>query len=95
MLKILENYIKVAVDISKGILTGGGRLHADCEFILIQQGSRQTDIWGANWFPKSREVKCEAMINIAPRRKNRSMEIQDSAIREKVEKVVRKLLDIS
>lgn len=95
MLKNLESYIKVAVDLSQGILAGGGVLHADCESVLLEEGSKQEDIWGGDWLPKSREVKYEAMINIAPRRKNRSREIQDPEIRTRVEKIVRDLLDIS
>ena len=94
MLKELKQYIKVAVDISKGILAGGGELHADCESLLLQEGSQQENIWGADWYSKSKEVHCEAMINIAPRRGNRSREIQNPQIREKVEAIVRNLLDI-
>ena len=92
MIKALEGYIKVAVDISKKVLAGGGALHADCESVLMEQGSQQENIWGANWYPKSNEVRCEAMINVAPRRKNRSMEIQDPAVRKKVVDIVLNLL---
>ena len=94
MLKSLETYIKVAVDISQGVLAGGGTLHADCESLLIQEGNRQEDIWGADWFPETKEIRYEAMINIAPKRKNRSMEIQDPAVREKVKIVIQNLLDL-
>lgn len=92
MLRSLGRFIKLAVDISQEILAGGGVLHADCESVLIQQGSRQEDIWGADWVPETKQVRFEAMINLAPRRKNRSMEIQDPRTREKVEAIIRKLL---
>lgn len=94
MQKALENYIKVAVDVSRRVLAGGGVLHADCESVLIQEGSKQEDIWGADWVPDQKEVRFEAMINIVPRRKNRSMEIQDPAIREKVKIIMKSLLDV-
>ena len=94
MLKSLETYIKVAVDISQGVLAEGGTLHADCESLLLEKGSRQEDIWGADWIPETKEIRYEAMINIAPRRKNRSMEIQDPAVREKVTAVTKGLLDV-
>jgi hypothetical protein len=45
MLQTLETYIKLAVDIERGILAGGGALHADGEAVLIDDGSRQEDIW--------------------------------------------------
>jgi len=41
MLETLGNYIKLAVDIKKGILAGGGILHADCEAVLLDEGSQQ------------------------------------------------------
>ncbi len=45
MLEILSSYIKLAVDIERGILAGGGELHADCEAVLLENGSKQVDIW--------------------------------------------------
>ncbi|MGH7585293.1 MAG: DUF5674 family protein [Gemmatimonadales bacterium] len=33
-----------------------GALHADCEAVLLEAGSRQDDIWGADWVPSSQEV---------------------------------------
>ena len=41
MLEILGSYIKLAVDIERRILTGGGELHADCEALLLENGSKQ------------------------------------------------------
>lgn len=94
MLSTLESYIKLAVDVEKRIVAGGGELHADCEAILLNHGSRQENIWGANWLPNEKKVTYEAMLNIAPRRNNPQMEIQDPKIRQRVEAVVRERLDI-
>lgn len=94
MLATLKTYIKLAVDVERGVLAGGGELHADCESVLIQDGSKQENIWGANWIPSERKVTYEALLNIAPRRNNRSMEIQDAKIRNLVESTVKELLDI-
>ncbi len=49
--------IKLAVDIERGILAGGGGLHSDCEQLLLEDGSQQENIWGADWLPMTREVK--------------------------------------
>jgi hypothetical protein len=92
MLESLESYIKLAVDIKRGIIAGGGMLHADCEAALIDDGSKQGDIWGADWLPASKEVRFEALINIRPRQNNRSMVIENERIRKKVEKIVRERL---
>lgn len=93
MLEALEAYIKLAVDLDRKILAGGGVLHADCEAVLLEDGSKQKDIWGADWIPDSKEVKFEALINIRPRHDNHSMEIKDKKIRGQIEEVVRNLLE--
>ncbi|MEG4629533.1 DUF5674 family protein [Microcoleus sp. AR_TQ3_B6] len=92
MLEILSSYIKLPVDIERGILAGGGELHADCEAVLIENGSKQVDIWGADWYPLTQEVGYESLINIRPRQNNRSMEIQDPMIRQQVAHIVQQLL---
>jgi hypothetical protein len=94
MLQELGSYIKLAVDVDRGILAGGGMLHADCEQRLLDDGSRQEDIWGADWDPFQGKVAFESLINIRPRQQNYSLEIQDSKLREKVELVVRSLLEV-
>ena len=93
MLQTLETYIKLAVDVEMGVLAGGGALHADCEAVLIEDDSQQQKIWGADWIPETQEVRFEALINIRPRQSNRSMTIQDVAIRQRVEQIVRSLLE--
>ena len=93
MLQTLETYIKLAVDVEMGVLAGGGALHADCEAVLIEDDSQQQNIWGADWIPETQEVRFEALINIRPRQNNRSMTIQDAAIRQRVEQIVRSLLE--
>ena len=92
MLAALKDYIKVAVDVRKGILAGGGVMHADCEAKLLEAGSEQKDIWGADWYPKTKTIGFESLINIRPRQKNRSLEIKDGEIKTDVEKIIRKLL---
>jgi len=93
MLEALEVYVKVAVDINRGVLAGGGALHADCEAVLLDDGSAQDDIWGADWIPVSEQVRFEALINIRPRQNNFSLTIVDRDIRERMERVVRDLLE--
>lgn len=92
MMEMLETYIKLAVDIERGILAGGGAMHADCEAVLLEDGSRQEFIWGADWNPEAQEVTFESLINIRPRQNNRSMELQAPGLRAQVEQITRKLL---
>ncbi len=94
MLTELENYIKLAVDVERNILAGGGEYHADCEEVLLEDGSRQDDIWGVDWHPGSKAVDFIALINIRPRQGNRGMDIEDSNLRKKIERIVRQLLEV-
>jgi hypothetical protein len=92
MLEVHRFYVKLAVDIELGILAGGGDLHADCEAQLLEEGSRQENIWGASWNPLTQELFYESLINIRPQQNNRSMEILDSRIRDQVAQFTQALL---
>lgn len=80
-------YIKTAVDIERLVLVGGGDLHADCEKELLKDGSRQQNIWAASFMPLTGKMIFESMVNLRPRQ-NRSMEILDPNIRERVAQLV-------
>lgn len=67
-------------------------MHADCEKALLDNGSEQDDIWGANWYPDEQRVEFEALINIRPHLANRGMVIQREEVRKRVEEVILALL---
>jgi len=92
MLEEYSQMIKIAVDIRRNILAGGGEMHADCEQLLLEDGSEQDDIWGANWYPAEQRIEFEALINIRPQLSNRSLIIQSEEIRRKVEAVTHEIL---
>jgi hypothetical protein len=76
--------VKYVVDLERRVAAVGGELHADAEQLLLESGSRQADLWGANYYPgKGRDacVEYTALINIRPTRGNRGMLIQDPVIR--------------
>ena len=89
MLEALQTYIKLAVDIHRRVLAGGGALHADCEAALLEDGSQQAKIWGADWLPESQRVRFESLINVRPKSGNRSMTIQNATLRAAIEQIVK------
>jgi hypothetical protein len=93
MLQELETYIKLAVDVEREVLAGGGEYHADCEEALLEDGSLQENIWGADWYPDSKTAAFGALINIRPDQGNRGMEIERPELCKKIETVVRQLLE--
>lgn len=92
MLQEYESMVKIVVDLRRKILAGGGEMHSDCETILLEDGSEQDDLWGANWYPAEQRIAFESLINIRPRLGNRGIVIQDEAIREQVEAITRQIL---
>jgi len=79
--------VKYVVDIERRIAAVGGQLHADAEQLLLAAGSRQADLWGANYYPGRAPDECieyTALINIRPAHGNRSMLIGDESIRGRV-----------
>ena len=95
MLAEYGSMIKVAVDIRRKTLAGGGEMHADCEQVLLEEGSEQDDIWGANWYPADQRIEFEALINIKPVLGNRGMLIQSQEIRNAVEAITRAILGVT
>jgi hypothetical protein len=92
MLQQYEGMIKIVVDIRRRFLAGGGEMHADCEARLLDNGSEQDDLWGANWYPDEQRIEFESLINIRPRLGNRNIVIQDENLRKQVEAVTREIL---
>jgi Protein of unknown function (DUF5674) len=93
MLESLESYIKLAVDVENQTLAGGGILHADCEAVLLENGSSQENIWGADWLPFTQTVTFESLINIRPRQNNFGLEVEDEDLQKQIEQIVRKILE--
>lgn len=92
MLAQYETMIKIVVDIRRRVLCGGGEMHADCESVLLDDGSEQDDLWGANWYTSDQRIEFESLINIRPRLGNRSILIQDENLRQQVETISREIL---
>ena len=85
---------KAVIDIQRGVMAIGGELHADAEAVLLQQGSQSTDLWGINLYPEQPNdtwIEFDSMINIRPQQGNRSCDIEDAIVRERIRAVVEKL----
>jgi hypothetical protein len=90
-----EDMVKFVVDVERGVAAVGGELHADEEAMLLDNGSRQEHLWGANYYPGRGEEACfefTSLINIRPAQGNRSMLIEDSAVRARVKEIAMALV---
>jgi hypothetical protein len=87
----LKGYIKIVVDVRRKILAAGGEKHVDGERLLLEDGSRQEDLWGAGLDLETGEMDFDSVINLRPTH-NRSREILDEGIRNKVAALIQALL---
>ena|SRR3989344_7817827 len=82
-----DPYIKTVIDIDKEICSAGCDRHYDSEQVLLDKGSRQSDLWGGGVDLVTKEIDFNSFINIRPNQGNNSNEIQDATIREKYKKL--------
>ena len=88
--------VKAVVDVEAGMMAIGGELHSDEEAILLDNGSRQSNLWGINLYPEkpSEEwIEFDSMINVRPSGGNRSRHIESVEIREAVTQIVHRLVE--
>ena len=88
--------VKAVVDVEAGIMAIGGELHSDEEAILLDNGSRQSNLWGINLYPEkpSEEwIEFDSMINVRPSGGNRSRFVESQKIREAVTRIVERLVE--
>ena len=87
--------VKVVVDIRRAVMIAGTSMHSDAETLLLEQGSKQADLWGINlYLKKSRDtwIEYDSMINLRPWQDNESRSVDDPAIRQKIRELVDQLV---
>ncbi len=88
ILKLRESfgvYIKTVIDVKKKLCSAGCDRHFESEKILLNQGSRQPDLWGGGIDLEMKIIDCNSFINIRPNEKNASNEILDIKTRKRFE----------
>lgn len=87
--------VKVVIDVEQGIMAVGAEMHADEEAALLENGSKQKNLWGINIYPfenKDKQIEFDSVINIRPSQNNRSRGVGDKELREKIIEIVNKLV---
>jgi hypothetical protein len=87
--------VKAVVDIERGVMAVSGELHSDEEALLLEAGSKQTDLWGVNLYPAETGegwLEFDSMINVRPSQGNRSRGVDDERIRAAIRRVVAALV---
>ena len=87
--------VKAVADVRRGLLAVSGELHSDEEALLLDDGSRQEDLWGINLYPAETGdawIEFDSMINVRPSQGNRSRGVESAATREAIRRVVATLV---
>ena len=96
MSEALDNLVKAVVDVEKEVMAVDAELHSDEEAALLEEGSSQENLWGINLYPEFLDdnfVEFDSMINLRPSQNNRSRDVEDPRIREKILKIVNNLVE--
>ena len=94
--KMFGNLVKAVVDVEKEVMAIDGELHADEQALLLEQGSKQQNIWGINIYPDKIEddfIEFDSVINIRPLQQNRSRGVDNETTRKKISEIVNKLTE--
>jgi hypothetical protein len=75
-------YIKTVIDVENKICSAGADRHFESEKILLESGSKQSNLWGGGIDLNSLEIDFNSFINIRLNNNNNSNEIQSEKIRK-------------
>jgi len=90
---LFGNMVKAVVDVDRELMAVDAELHSDLEALLLDDGSKQANLWGINLYPELQGedfVEFDSMINVRPSQNNRSRNVLDPAIRGRIAAVVGK-----
>lgn len=90
-----DSFVKAVVDVEQEIIAYDAEMHFDLEQWLIDNGSKQQDLWGIN-FKKTEsgemEIQFDSMINLRPSQGNRSRSVDSLEVQEKIRTIVNRLI---
>lgn len=90
--KMYGELVKAVVDVENRIVVIDADLHVDEEQYLLENGSKQSDLWGINLYPEyygeDDFVEFDSMINIRPLQNNRSRSVEDPEMQKLIRDIV-------
>ena len=94
--RMFGNLVKAVVDIELEVMAIDGELHADEEKLLLENGSKQENLWGINIYPELEEkdrIEFDSMINLRPSQKNMTRGVDNPKIQKQIISIVKKLIE--
>ena len=87
------DFVKGVVDIDREFIAVDAELHSDLEALLLENGSKQKDLWGINLYSDLKGddfVEFDSLINIRPSWDNKSRGVENEEIRQKIISIITK-----
>jgi len=85
--------VKAVVDVEKKLIAIDAELHSDLEALLIENNSKQENLWGINLYPDIEDddfLEFDSMINIRPRQGNKSRSVDSVETQKEIIDIVNK-----
>ena len=92
-LETFGDIVKAVVDIDRELIAIDAELHSDLEAVLLENGSKQKDLWGINFYPALEGddfLEFDSMINMRPSQGNTSRGVDSAETQKEIIKVVSK-----
>ena len=85
--------VKAVIDVDRKLIAVDAELHSDLEALLLEDGSKQKNLWGINFYPEMQKdgfIEFDSMINMRPSQGNTSRSVDSEEIRNKIVEIVNK-----
>lgn len=93
-----DGLVKAVVDVAQNVLVIDAPMHSDAEALLLQMGSKQSDLWGINLYPDDYGtdgfIEFDSMINLRPGQGNRTRGVEDDGIRKQIVAIVNETVHV-
>ncbi|MCX5678693.1 MAG: DUF5674 family protein [Candidatus Omnitrophica bacterium] len=89
------NLVKAVIDVERELIAVDAELHSDLEALLLEDGSKQNNLWGINLYTEIQGddfIEFDSMINMRPSRGNRSRGVENEMVRKKIIEIVTKMV---
>lgn len=96
MRNFFGDMVKGVIDIDRRLIAVDAQLHVDLELIMLEDGSKQNNLWGINFYPELFSsddfIEFDSMINIRPSFGNSSRNIEDEKIKNEILAIVKEAI---
>jgi len=85
--------IKVVVDVDRELIAIDAELHSDLEALFLEDGSKQSSLWGINFYLELKGedfIEFDSMINLRPSQGNMTRGVDSKDIQAKIINIVNK-----